>query len=292
HMEADFSEMRSELQSRDALWRRIQLECQQLHTELLKIRDCKDMQETQITHQSFRVQHTEQLENKTTGLLLLAQNQQCQQEELNKIRNHVYREEQSHRSKQERMKTEISDLTEELHQKEITIATIMDKASLLERQLKMELEIKDKLLAKQQLLDFQCKVIKSENAHLKEMVENQDCKCCTSINLSNKEHGNFTASIHKLEHENVGLQNSLVKLQNDTEISILGRRDTYGETDHSYQDQSKMQDKEERGHEKEIDEKSPSPPVGYPVDFGELFPEEGRTGLLSPAYSAEDIKFS
>ncbi|KFW07098.1 Coiled-coil domain-containing protein 67, partial [Eurypyga helias] len=169
-MEADFSEMRSELQSRDALWRRIQLECQQLHTELLKIRDCKDMQETQITHQSFRVQHTEQLENKTTGLLLLAQNQQCQQEELNKIRNHVYREEQSHRSKQERMKTEISDLTEELHQKEITIATIMDKASLLERQLKMELEIKDKLLAKQQLLDFQCKVIKSENAHLKEMV--------------------------------------------------------------------------------------------------------------------------
>lgn len=67
------------------------------------------------------------------------------------IRNHVYQEEQSHCSEQERMKTEISDLTEELHQKEITIATIMEKASLLERQLKMELEIKDKLLAKQQV---------------------------------------------------------------------------------------------------------------------------------------------
>ncbi|NWT36057.1 DEUP1 protein, partial [Chroicocephalus maculipennis] len=149
-MEAEFSEMRNELQSRDALWRRIQLECHQ--------------------HQSSCVQITEQLENKNAELLLLAQSQEHQREELNKIRNHLYREEQSHRSEQERMKTEISDLTEELHQKEITIATIMEKASLLERQLKMELEIKDKLLAKQQLLDFRYNVIKSENTHLKEMV--------------------------------------------------------------------------------------------------------------------------
>ncbi|KAF1436111.1 Deuterosome assembly protein 1, partial [Pygoscelis antarcticus] len=169
-MEAGFSEMRNELQSWDALWRRIQLECQQLHTELLKISEYKDMQEIQIKHQSSCVQLTEQLENKNTELLLLAQSQEHQREELNKIRNHLYREEQSHRSEQERMKTEISDLTEELHQKEITIATIMEKASLLERQLKMELEIKDKLLAKQQLLDFRYKVIKSENTHLKEMV--------------------------------------------------------------------------------------------------------------------------
>ncbi|KFO14750.1 Coiled-coil domain-containing protein 67, partial [Balearica regulorum gibbericeps] len=246
NMEASFSEMRNELQSRDALWRRIQMECKQLHTELLKIREYKDMQEIQIKHQSSCVQLTEQLENKNTELLLLAQSQEHQREELNKIRNHVYQEEQYHRSEQERMKTEISDLTEELHQKEITIATIMEKASLLERQLKMELEIKEKLLTKQQLLDFQYKVIKSENTHLKEMVENQECKSCTSIDLSNKEHGNFTASIHKLEHENVRLQNSLVKLQNDTETSILGHMDTYGETEHSYQTHSEMQEKEER----------------------------------------------
>ncbi|NXN71762.1 DEUP1 protein, partial [Himantopus himantopus] len=169
-MEADFSEMRDELQSRDALWRRIQQECQQLHAKLLKIREYEDMQEIQIKRQSSCVQLTEQLENKNAELLLLAQSQEHQREELNKIRNHLYREEQSHRSEQERMKTEISDLTEELHQKEITIATIMEKASLLERQLKMELEIKDKLLAKQQLLDFRYKVIQSENTHLKEMV--------------------------------------------------------------------------------------------------------------------------
>ncbi|XP_072714989.1 deuterosome assembly protein 1 [Ciconia boyciana] len=249
NMEAGLSEMRNELQSRDALWRRIQLECQQLHKELLKIREYKDMQEIQIKHQSSCVPLTEQLENKNTELLLLAQSQEHQQEELNKIRNHLYQEEQSHCAEQERMKTEISDLTEELHQ-EITIATIMEKASLLERQLKMELEIKDKLLAKQQLMDFRYKVIQSENTYLKEMVENQECKSCMSIDLSNKEHGNFTDSIHKLEHENVRLQNSLVKLQNDTETSILGCMDTYGETEHSYQTHSKMQEKEERTFQK------------------------------------------
>ncbi|NXC52840.1 DEUP1 protein, partial [Aleadryas rufinucha] len=168
-MEADVSEIRNELQSRDSLWRRIQLECQQLHTELLKIKEYKDMQEIQIKHECC-VQLTEQLENKNTELLLFAESQEHQEEELNKIRNHVYREKQSHCSEQERMKTEISDLTEELHQKEITIATIMEKASLLERQLKMELETKHKLLTKQQLLEFHYQVIKSENTHLKEMV--------------------------------------------------------------------------------------------------------------------------
>ncbi|NXR67701.1 DEUP1 protein, partial [Rhadina sibilatrix] len=168
-MEADVSEMRNELQSRDGLWRRIQLECQKLYTELLKIKECKDMQEIQIKHQSSRVQLTEQLENKNTELLLFAESGE-HQEELNKIRNHVYQKEQSHCSEQERMKTEISDLTEELHQKEITIATIMEKAGLLERQLKMELETKHKLLTKQQLLEFRYQVMKSENTHLKEMM--------------------------------------------------------------------------------------------------------------------------
>lgn len=73
------------------------------------------------------------------------------EKELNKIRRQLYQEEEDHGSEQERMRNEISDLTEELRQKEITIATIMKKAALLERQLKMELEIKEKMLAKQQV---------------------------------------------------------------------------------------------------------------------------------------------
>ncbi|XP_040517780.1 deuterosome assembly protein 1 isoform X12 [Gallus gallus] len=333
NMEASFSEMRNELQSRDALWRKIQLECQQLRAELLKVRENKDKQKT---HRSSFVQLTEQSENKNADLQ--AQSQESQQEVLSK--------EPSHCSEQERIRTEISDLTEELHQKEITIATIMEKASLLERRLKTELQIKDKLLAKQQLLNFRYKVIKSENTHLKEIMENQKYKSCMSIDLSNKKHGDFTASIHKLEHENARLQNSLVKGQNRTETLMLGGMDKHGEKEHSYQTHSKMQEKEERtfqnederhmklqqtaiftasgyhrncsptshgqgdiigsksdralsyhkldrGRQMELDDKSPSPPTEYPLCFGGLFPEKGRTGtLLSHAYDAEESKLS
>ncbi|XP_019467833.1 deuterosome assembly protein 1 isoform X1 [Meleagris gallopavo] len=293
NIEASFSEMRNELQSRDALWRKIQLEYQQLRAELLKIIELKDMQEM---HRSSFVQLTEQSENKNADFLLQAQSQKSQREVLSKIRNHLYREEPSHCSEQEGIRTEISDLTEELHQKEITIATIMEKASLLERQLKMELQIKDKLLAKQQLLNFKHKVIKSENTHLKEIIENQKYKSCMSIDLSNKKHGDFTASVQKLEHENARLQNSLVKLQNHTETLMLGGVDKRGETEHSYQTHSKMQEKEDRldrGHEMELDDKPPSPATEDPLCFGGLFPEKGRTGtLLSHAYDAEEIKLS
>ncbi|XP_039912030.1 deuterosome assembly protein 1 isoform X2 [Hirundo rustica] len=330
NMEADVSEMRNELQSRDGFWRRIQQECQKLYTELLKIKGYNDIQEIQIRHQSSHVQLTEQLENKNTELLLSAESGEHQEEKLNK----------------ERMKTEISDLTEELHQKEITIATIMEKASLLERQLKLELETKHKLLTKQQLLEFHYQVIKSENTHLKEMVENQECESCMCIDLCNKEHGNFTASVHKMKCENLRLQNNLVKLQNDTEPSIVSCMDTYREAEHSYQTHSKMQEKEERsfqnkdswevecqqtavltaggyhrngsqalygqgnisgsksdstlsshplhrGHEKKIVYKSPLPPVGCPLGFPEPLPEVGRTGSFQgPAYNAEEMKLS
>lgn len=52
--------------------------------------------------------------------------------------------------------------------------------------------------------------------------------------------------MRKLEHDNVRLQNSLVKLQNDTSTLILGGRDMCGETEHSYQTYSNIQEKEER----------------------------------------------
>lgn len=44
----------------------------------------------------------------------------------------------------------------------------------------------------------------------------------------------------------MGLQNSLVKLQTNPETLVLGHMDRYGETEHSYQTYSKMQEKEER----------------------------------------------
>ncbi|EPY79645.1 hypothetical protein CB1_000904001 [Camelus ferus] len=112
------------------------------------------------------------------------------------MRSQLYQDEEYHSSEQERMRSEISDLTEELHQKEITIATIMKKAALLERQLKLELEIKEKMLAKQQSMDF-----------------------------TNREQSRHT-SINKLEYENERLRSDLAKLHAN-EKSTWASQNTY-----------------------------------------------------------------
>ncbi|XP_074812721.1 deuterosome assembly protein 1 isoform X3 [Natator depressus] len=237
---------------------------------------------------------------------------QCQ------IRDHLYQEKQSHSSEQERMRTEISDLTEELHQKEITIATIMEKATLLERKLKMELEIKEKLLAKQQLSEMRYEAIRSENTHLKKMIENLESRRYMTIDLSNTEHESYTASIHELECENERLRNNLGKLQSDSETSILATLDRYGETKHTKQIQLEMQEKEERNqnltlhgqgdiigtksgsslpsqrlsrdHDQKLDGKSPSPPMFYPSHYNSPFPEKHRCDVVvSHVYSVEEV---
>ncbi|XP_067423483.1 deuterosome assembly protein 1 [Emydura macquarii macquarii] len=253
NMEAGLSEMRNELQSREALWRGVEAEFQQWRKELLKIGECKNIQENQMKLQSAYAECIEELENKKAALLKLEQHQENQQKELNKIRDHLYHEEQSHSSEQKRMRIEISDLTEELHQKEITIATIMEKATFLERKLKIELEIKEKMLAKQQLSEMRYEAIRLENMHLKKMMENLESKRCMTIDLSNTEHESYTASIHDLECENERLRNNLGKLQSDSETSLSATLDIYGETKHTKQTQLEMQEKEERTFQNETE---------------------------------------
>ncbi|XP_074160647.1 deuterosome assembly protein 1 isoform X5 [Sminthopsis crassicaudata] len=218
-MEAGLSEVKNELQSRDDLLRVIEMERLQLHRELLKIGEYQNFQDNPKRLEPSYSHILKEPERKKKELFSLTADQANQEKELNKlqIRNNLYQEEQSPNSEQERMRTEISDLTEELHQKEITIATVMKKAALLERQLKMELEIKEKMLAKQQNVDY-----------------------------CNKEHARYTASINKLEYENERLRNDLAKLQANGKTPWINPN-AYDETvRQAYQAQIKIKENEDR----------------------------------------------
>nr|XP_034492997.1 deuterosome assembly protein 1 isoform X1 [Marmota flaviventris] len=173
-MEAGLSEVKNELQSRDDLLRIIEMERLQLHRELLKIGECQNAQENKKRLEPSYSPSTKEPERKRKEIFPVVPDQSNREKELTKIRSQLYPEEEFHSSEQERMRNEISDLTEELHQKEITIATVMKKAALLERQLKMELEIKEKMLAKQQVSDMRYKAIRTENTHLKGMMGDLD----------------------------------------------------------------------------------------------------------------------
>ncbi|XP_016775389.1 deuterosome assembly protein 1 isoform X2 [Pan troglodytes] len=173
-MEAGLSEVKSELQSRDDLLRIIEMERLQLHRELLKIGECQNAQGNKTRLESSYLPSIKEPERKIKELFSVMQDQPNHEKELNKIRNQLQQVEEYHNSEQERMRNEISDLTEELHQKEITIATVTKKAALLEKQLKMELEIKEKMLAKQKVSDMKYKAVRTENTHLKGMMGDLD----------------------------------------------------------------------------------------------------------------------
>ncbi|XP_042814857.1 deuterosome assembly protein 1 isoform X3 [Panthera tigris] len=252
-MEAGLSEVKSELQSRDDLLRIIEMERLQLHRELLKIGECQNTHENKKRHESSYSPSTKEPERKRKELFSVILDQPNHEKELNKMRSQLYQEEECHGSEQERMRNEISDLTEELHQKEITIATIMKKAAFLERQLKMELEIKEKMLSKQQVSDMRYKAVRTENTHLKGMMGDLDpgqymtseITDIKSLDFTNREHSRHT-SINNLEHENERLRNDLAKLRSNGK-SAWANQNTYEEMGrYTYQNQMKMEKNEDR----------------------------------------------
>nr|XP_020756795.1 deuterosome assembly protein 1 isoform X1 [Odocoileus virginianus texanus]XP_020756796.1 deuterosome assembly protein 1 isoform X1 [Odocoileus virginianus texanus] len=234
-MEAGLSEVKSELQSRDDLLRIIEMERLQLHRELLKLGESQSTQENKKRLESSYSPSIKESEKKRKELFSATPDPPDHGKELNKIRSHLYQEEEYHSSEQERMRNEISDLTQELHQKEITIATVMKKAALLERQLKMELEIKEKMLSKQQMSDTRYRAVRTENAHLKGMMGDLDpgrymtsgITDMKSIDFTNREHSRHT-SINKLEYENERLRNDLAKLHASGK-STWAHQNTYEE---------------------------------------------------------------
>lgn len=218
NIEARFTEVKKELQTCNGLVKMFELECQQLRKEVAKLEAYKNKEENQVKPQMTCAQYIKDLETRTTQILTLEQQQEIQQKELHQIRDHLYRQEQFHRSEVERMRTEISDLTEQLHQKEITIATITEKAALLERQLQMNLEIKEKMLGKQQQV----------------------------TDLSKTEHRMYLDSTDMLEQENERSYSELVKWPKDTKIPLPVNSIIYFGTSRANQGPIKTQGKEER----------------------------------------------
>ncbi|XP_054295272.2 deuterosome assembly protein 1 isoform X1 [Pongo pygmaeus] len=302
-MEAGLSEVKSELQSRDDLLRIIEMERLQLHRELLKIGECQNAQGNKTRLESSYLPSIKEPERKIKELFSVMQDQPNHEKELNEIRSQLQQEEEYRNSEQERMRNEISDLTEELHQKEITIATVTKKAALLEKQLKMELEIKEKMLAKQKVSDMKYKAVRTENTHLKGMMGDLDPGRYThqkstnileafclllwawlvnpvigvqmdknirwylskSMDFTNREHSRHT-SINKLQYENERLRNDLAKLHVNGK-STRTNQNTYEETGrYAYQSQIKVEKNEERlSHDCEPNRSttSPLPPLTF-----------------------------
>ncbi|XP_066109780.1 deuterosome assembly protein 1 isoform X1 [Saccopteryx bilineata] len=286
-MEAGLSEVKSELQSRDDLLRIIEMERLQLHRELLKIRECQNAQENKKRLEPS-YSPIKELERQSTELFSVTPDQPNHVKEYNKVKSHLHQEGEQHGSEQERMRNEISALTEELRQKEMAIATIMKKAALLERQLKMELEIKEKMLARQQVSDMRYKAFRTENTHLKGMMGDLDPRQyltsgitdIKSTDCTNRERSRYT-TINKLEYENERLRDDLAKLHASGQ-SAWAHHNAYEDMGHyAYHGQIKVEKNEDRrSQDSEPNRSATSSLAPLPVQ---------RKEMTSPLVSDEEV---
>ncbi|XP_030790060.1 centrosomal protein of 63 kDa isoform X13 [Rhinopithecus roxellana] len=90
--------------------------------------------------------------------------------EIKKLKEQILQGEHSYSSALEGMKMEISHLTQELHQRDISIASIKGSSSDMEKRLKAEMQkAEEKAVEHKEILD-QLESLKLENRHLSEMV--------------------------------------------------------------------------------------------------------------------------
>uniref|UniRef100_A0A452UIZ5 Centrosomal protein of 63 kDa n=1 Tax=Ursus maritimus TaxID=29073 RepID=A0A452UIZ5_URSMA len=140
--------------------------------------------------------------------------------EIKKLKEQILQAEQSYSSALEGMKMEISQLTRELHQRDITIASTKSSSSDMEKRLKAEIQkAEEKAVEHKEILD-QMESLKLENRHLSEMVMKlelglHEAKEISLADLQEK----YIETLNKLVSENQQLQKDLMHTKSKLEIS-------------------------------------------------------------------------
>ncbi|XP_063467411.1 centrosomal protein of 63 kDa isoform X10 [Symphalangus syndactylus] len=140
--------------------------------------------------------------------------------EIKKLKEQILQGEQSYSSALEGMKMEISHLTQELHQRDITIASTKGSSSDMEKRLRAEMQkAEDKAVEHKEILD-QLESLKLENRHLSEMVMKLELGLheAKEISLADLQE-NYIVTLNKLVSENQQLEKDLMNTKSQLEIS-------------------------------------------------------------------------
>ncbi|XP_041038883.1 centrosomal protein of 63 kDa isoform X7 [Carcharodon carcharias] len=142
--------------------------------------------------------------------------------DIKKLRDQLNSLEQQHHSELKGMKLEIAQLTTELHQRDLTIATMSAATSNMERQLRNELDKTDRKTKEVKITQNQLENLKLENEHLaaKLKVDGQNCSI-TDL------HDGYVSSVRRLEQENQQLQQELTDVRSKLEMSAKVSQDRY-----------------------------------------------------------------
>ncbi|KFQ20277.1 Centrosomal protein of 63 kDa [Merops nubicus] len=139
--------------------------------------------------------------------------------EVKKLKEQLSQAEQIHSSELEGMKREISRLTQELHQRDITIASASGSTSDLEQRLRAEIERAERKAVEHRVILVQLETLRLENRHLSEMLGRTECGVLegkdATVRALNED---YAVEINRLKSENQQLQQDLAEARAKLEL--------------------------------------------------------------------------
>ncbi|XP_070609265.1 centrosomal protein of 63 kDa isoform X4 [Erythrolamprus reginae] len=157
------------------------------------------------------IQRTEEQVEKLLELRL-TEEQLCKAKtEIKKLKEELSYKEQSHSRELEGMRLEVTQLTRELHQREITIAASLNSSLNLEQQLKIENEKAEQKRIEYKAVLSQLEALRQENHHLSEKLQKAKSTSFAEFQES------YNKVLNKVELQNKQLQKELAEARTNLE---------------------------------------------------------------------------
>ncbi|NWQ64804.1 CEP63 protein, partial [Neopipo cinnamomea] len=163
------------------------------------------------------VQLREELGENIKELQSMVDHQTESKAEIKKLKEQLSHAEQTHSSELEGMKREISRLTQELHQRDITIASASGSTSDLEQRLRAEVERAERKAVEHRVVLAQLETLRLENRHLSEKLEKTKYGMLEGKDVTLRE--DCAVELHKLKSENQQLRKDLAETRTKLEVS-------------------------------------------------------------------------
>ncbi|NXC67518.1 CEP63 protein, partial [Anhinga anhinga] len=166
------------------------------------------------------VQLREELDENIKELQSMEEHHTESKAEIKKLKEQLSQAEQTHSSELEGMKREISRLTQELHQRDITIASASGSTSDLEQRLRTEIERAERKAVEHRVILVQLETLRLENRHLSEMLEKTECSMLEGKDVTIRALSeDYAIEINKLKSENQQLQKDLAEARAKLELT-------------------------------------------------------------------------
>ncbi|NWY51728.1 CEP63 protein, partial [Chionis minor] len=166
------------------------------------------------------VQLSEELDDSIKELQSMEEHHTESKAEIKKLKEQLCQAEQAHRSELEGMKREISRLTQELHQRDITIASASGSTSDLEQRLRTEIERAERKAVEHRVILVQLETLRLENRHLSEMLEKMECSTLEGKDVTPRALSeDYAIELNKLKSENQQLRQDLAEARAKLELT-------------------------------------------------------------------------